>query len=121
MELSGRLQELQNEVNCMNDSKDFQDAESVRSGNSHVTSQPLFPKHPILKGLLRPLFVSPRRKEGLPDIWDISGISGNVFANPQASSSAPYPQELHQWIHRSKSRSIRPQWRRVIDQNEIKI
>ena len=30
MELSGRIQELQNEVNCMNDSKDFQDAESVR-------------------------------------------------------------------------------------------
>ena len=45
MELSGRLQELQNEVNCMNDSKDFQDAESVRSGNSHVTSQPgVFPE-----------------------------------------------------------------------------
>ena len=42
MELSGRLQELQNEVNCMNDSKDFQDAESVRSGNSHVTSQPCY-------------------------------------------------------------------------------
>ena len=40
MELSGRLQELQNEVNCMNDSKDFQDAESIRSGNSHVTSPP---------------------------------------------------------------------------------
>ena len=33
MELSGRLQELQNEVNCMNDCKDFQDAESARSGN----------------------------------------------------------------------------------------
>ena len=31
-EFSGRVQELQNEVNCMNDSKDFQDAESVRSG-----------------------------------------------------------------------------------------
>ena len=29
-ELSGSVQELQNEVNCMNDSKDFQDAESVR-------------------------------------------------------------------------------------------
>ena len=96
MELSGRLQELQNEVNCMNDSKDFQDAESVRSGNSHVTSQPmLFPKHPIPEGMLRPSFVSPRRKEGPPDIWDTSGISGNVFANPQASSSAPYPQELN--------------------------
>ena len=37
MELSGRLQELQNEVNCLNDSEDFQDAESVHSGNSHVT------------------------------------------------------------------------------------
>ena len=31
LELSGREQELQNEVNCMNDSKHFQDAESVRS------------------------------------------------------------------------------------------
>ena len=61
LELSGRVQELQNEVNCMNDSKDFQDAESVRSGNSHVTSQPgLFPKHPPFEGLLRPSFVSPR-------------------------------------------------------------
>ena len=50
---SGRLQELQNEVNCMNDSKDFQDAESVRSGNSHVTSRPgVFPKHPLFEGLL---------------------------------------------------------------------
>ena len=29
MELSGRLQELQNEVNCMNDSMDFRDAEST--------------------------------------------------------------------------------------------
>ena len=40
LELSGRVQELQNEVNCTNDSKDFQDAESIRSGNSHVTSRP---------------------------------------------------------------------------------
>ena len=98
MELSGRLQELQNEVNCMNDSKDFQDAESVRSGNSLVASQPmLFPKHPVFEGLLRPSFVSPRRKEGLQDIWDTPGISGNVFANPQASSTAPYPQEMYPW------------------------
>ena len=67
MELSGRLQELQNEVNCMNDSKDFQDAESVRSGISHVTSQPgVFPKHPPSEGLLRPSFISPRRTDGPP-------------------------------------------------------
>ena len=98
VELSGRVHELQHKVNCTNDSKDFMDAESVRSGNSHVTSQPmLFPKHPILEGLLKPSFVSPRRKEGPPSIWDTHGISGNVFANPHASSAAPYPQELNQW------------------------
>ena len=96
MELSGRLQELQNEVNCMNDSKDFRDAESVRSGNSHVTSQPgVFLKHPPFVRLLRPSFVSPRRTDGPLNIWDTSGISGNVFAHPQACSSAPYPQELN--------------------------
>ena len=94
--LSGRVQELQNEVNCMSDSKDFQDAEPVRSGNSHVTSRPV-PPHPIPEGMLRPSFVSPRRKEGPPCIWDTPGISGNVFANPKASSSAPYPQELNPW------------------------
>ena len=98
MELSGRIQELQNEVNCMSDSKDFQDAESIRSGNSRVTSRPVsFSPHPIPEGLLRPSFVSPRRKEGPPSIWDTPGISGNVFANPHASSSAPYPQELNPW------------------------
>ena len=71
LELSGRVQELQNEVNCMNDSKDFQDAESVRSGNSLVTSQPVsFPVHPMPAGMLRHSFVSPRRKEGPPSIWD---------------------------------------------------
>ena len=98
MELSGRLQELQNEVNCMNDSKDFQDAESVHSGNSHVTSQPgVFPKHHLFERLLRPSFISQRQTDGPPNIRDTHGISGNVFAHPQASSSAPYPQELNQW------------------------
>ena len=44
---------MQNEINCMNDSRDFQDAESVRSGHSHVTSQPVsFPPHPIPGGVL---------------------------------------------------------------------
>ena len=97
-ELSARVQELQNEVNCMNDSTDFQDAESVRNGNSHVTSRPVsFPPHPIPGGMLRQSFVSPSRREGPPSIWDTHGISGNVFANPDASSSALYPQELNQW------------------------
>ena len=50
LELIGRVQDMQNEVNCMNDSKDFQDAETIRNGNAHVTSQPgVFPTH-LLKG-----------------------------------------------------------------------
>ena len=59
LELSGRMQELQNEIYCMNDSKDFQDAESIRSGNSHVTSRPVsFPPHPNPEGIfnLEPFF-----------------------------------------------------------------
>ena len=39
----------------------------------------------------------PSRREGPPSFWDTHGISGNVFANPTASSSAPYPQELNPW------------------------
>ena len=80
LELSGRVQELQNEVNCMNDSKDFQDAESVRSGNSHVTSRPVsFPPHPIPEGMLRHSFVSPCRREGPPSIWDTTWYIGKRF------------------------------------------
>ena len=98
LELSGRVQEFQNEVNCMSDSKDFHYLESIRSGNSHVTSRPVsFPPHPIPEGMLRYSFVTPSRREGPPSIWHTHGISGNVFVNPDASSLAPYPQELHQW------------------------
>ena len=80
----------------MNDSRDFRDAESICSGNSHVTSPPgLFPRHPPLEGLLKPAFISQRQNEEPPNIRDTSGASGNVFAHPQTSSSAPYPQELN--------------------------
>ena len=98
LELSRRVQELQNETNCMNDSKEFQDAESIRSGNSHVASRPVsFPPHPIPERMLSRSTGMPSRREGPPSIWDTHGISGNVFANPDASSSAPFPQELNQW------------------------
>ena len=65
---------------------------------SHVASRPVsFPPHPIPEGMLSHSFGVPSRREGPPSIWDTHGISGNVFANPDASSSAPYPQELNQW------------------------
>ena len=96
LELTGKIQELQNEINCMNDSRDFQDAESVRSGHSHVTSRPVsFPPHPVPAGMLSRSIGMPSRKNGPPSIWDTHVKSGNIFANPAASSSAPYPQELH--------------------------
>ena len=41
---------------------------------------------------MKPAFISQRQTEEPPTTWDTSGISGNVFAHPQASSSAPYPQ-----------------------------
>ena len=82
----------------MNDSRDFQDAESVRSGHSHVTSQPVsFPPHPDPGGMLSRSLGMPSRKNGPPSIWDTHGKSGNVFANTTASSSAPYPQESNPW------------------------
>ena len=83
---------------CMNDSRDFQDAESVRSGQSHVTSQPVsFPPHPVPGGMLSRSIGMPSRKDGPPSICNTHCISGNVFAYPVASSTAPYPQELSPW------------------------
>ena len=99
LELTGKIQELQNEINCMNDSRHFQDAESVRSGHSHVTSQPVsFPHHPIPAGIRSRSAGMPSRRDGPPSIWDTHGISGNVFANPTASSSAPCSQGFNPWV-----------------------
>ena len=56
-----------------------------------------FPPHPTPEGMLRHSFATPSRREGPPSIWDTHGTSGNVFANPDASSSALYPQEVNQW------------------------
>ena len=76
LDLSGRVQELQNEVNCMNDSKDFQDAESVRSGNSHVTCRPsVFPTSSntrrIVEAFLRIAVPQRRAAKHLGHTWYI--------------------------------------------------
>ena len=82
----------------MNDSKDFQDAESIRSGNPHVSSRPVsFPLHPIPEGMLRHSFITPAEK-GRQVFGTHMVHRQTFFANADASSSAPYPQELHQWI-----------------------
>ena len=123
MELTGKIQDLQNEINCMNDSKQFQDAESIRSGNSHVTSRPVsFPPHPNPGGMLSGSLGILSRREGPPSIWDTHGISGNVFVNSDASSSAPYPQELNPWSSATEeplhSSTVEKSERRTQDQDQ---
>ena len=80
LELTGKIQELQNEINCMNDSTEFKDAESIRSGNSHVTSRPLsFPPHPIPEGMLSRPIGMPSRREGPPGILGRTWYVGKRF------------------------------------------
>ena len=53
------------------DSRDLKDAGSVRSGPSHVPSQPaLLPPFPDPGGMLSRSFGVPSRKDGPPSIWD---------------------------------------------------
>ena len=54
LELTGKIQDLKNEYFSMNDSKDFQDTESIRSGKPHTTSRPAsFPPHPARSVIVR--------------------------------------------------------------------
>ena len=97
LELTARIQELHNEVHCLNGSRVFKAAESVRSGLSHVPSQPaLLPPFRDPGGMLSRAVGMPSRK----DIWATHGSSGTVFVNPLASSSTPYPpgQGFNPWI-----------------------
>ena len=67
----------------------------MRSGNSHITSRLVsFTLYPIFGGLLRPSFVSPRRIDGPPSIWEIHMVYREmVFANQPATSSILDPPE----------------------------
>ena len=123
LEFSGRVQELQNEVNCVSDSKDFQDAESIRSGNSHVTSRAVsFPPHPIPGRNVETFFrnAEPQRRaaKNLGHTWFI----GTRFCKFQMRHHQhPILKNCISGINRSKSRFIHPQWRKVKGKNKIKI
>ena len=90
LELTGKIQELQNEIICINDSRDFQDAESVRSGHSHVTSRPVFvPPHPDPGGMPSRSRGMPSRKNGPPSIWDTHGMS-NPWISKVSEHTSPH-------------------------------
>ena len=98
LELTAEIQELQKEVHCMNDSRDFKDAESVRSGQSHVTSQPAFPTSSRSWRNAKPFSGNAEpQKWAAKYLGHTLYIKTRFFANPTASSS-PYPQELNPWI-----------------------
>ena len=62
---SSILQELQEGVNCMNDSQDFQDLESICSGKlSHVLSQPAV--------VQRPRSMLNRDRSLKPETWNLT-------------------------------------------------
>ena len=107
----------------MNDSRDFQDAESIRSGNSHVTSWPVsFPPHPIWKRMVRHSFATPSRREGPPSIWNTMVYRETFLQIQMRLLSAPYPKELNQWnasIEESLHSSTEE--KRVKDQNKNEI
>ena len=106
LELTGKIQELQNEINCMNDSRDFKDAASVRSGNSHVTNRPVsFPPHPIPEGMLRRSYGVPSRREGPPSIWDTHGMSGNVFCKSNGVFFSTLSARVNPWISNVSERT----------------
>ena len=90
----------------MNDSKDFQDAESVRSGNSHVSRRPVsFPLHPIPEGMLRQMII-----KGSSDQVDHKRNESNnetYFQNSQTCSSIGCSIESI-WNPKSKSNTITP-------------
>ena len=86
-----QIQELQERVYSSNDSREFQDVESICSGKlSHVPSQPAVVPSP--RSMLS------RDQSLQPDTWNVSGTQGNVFGNPRAmldSSQIPYQGILH--------------------------
>ena len=90
-ELTSQIQELQEWVNCVNDSTEFQDFQSICRGTlSHVPSQPAVVPSP--RSMLS------RDQSMPPETWNLSGREGNVLGNPRAmfgSSQIPCQSILH--------------------------
>ena len=90
--LTSKMQEMQEQMNSVNDSGEFQEMESNHSGKiSYVPSQQAV--------ILSPRSMLSREKKRLPlDTWNLSESQGNVFGHPRPmfdSSQTPYRGFLH--------------------------
>ena len=122
LELTGKIQVLQNEINCMNDSRDFQNAEAIRSGNSHVTSQLVsFPPHPVPGGMLSRSIGMPSRKDGPPSTWDTHGISGIFFCNSSCVLTSTLSAGIESVEFRTYQNRFTQRWRKVRIKHQFKI
>ena len=88
--LTSQLQKMQDQMNTMNDSGEFQEVESNYSGRlSYAPSQPAI--IPSSRSMLN-------RDKRLPlDTWNTSGLQENVFGNQFSSFDSPrdHPQGIH--------------------------
>ena len=71
-EPTARMQELQNEVNCLNDPRDF------KMLNQNAVDYPTLPVNQRYSHLFRDPGGMLSRKDKPPDIWDTHGVSRNV-------------------------------------------
>ena len=91
--LTSQIQELQERMNYLNDSGEFHEAESNKSGTfSHVPSQPA--RIPSTRSLLS------CDKRLQPETWNPLGLQENVFANPRSTleSSQTRYRGIHQFL-----------------------
>ena len=114
-ELTSQIKKLQERVNLTNDSREFQDVESVCSGRlSHVPRQPAIVPSP--RGVLS------RDQSLRPDTWNLLGTSGNVFDSPLApidSVSTPFRGMLHSWnLNATDGDLVRPSTGRPVARSE---
>ena len=90
LQLTGKIEELQNEINCMNDSRDFQDAESVRRVFFSTSSKS--------RRNAKPFYGNAEPQQWVAKYWGHTWYIGKRFCKSNGSSSAPYPQESNPWI-----------------------
>ena len=83
----------------MNDSRDFQDAETVRSGQSHVSSQPVFlPLHQDPGGMPSRSLGMPSRKMGR-QVFGTHMVYWEIFLQFQPRLlQHSYPKESNPWV-----------------------